>query len=89
MRSPFESIRKIDRIHSPMLFLHSPEDAVIPIEEGRRLFEAARGEKRFVEVRGGHVYASQVDEARFYGAIRPFLEQHHLLWSAPKAAGQH
>ena len=31
----------------------------------------------------------QVDEARFYGAIRPFLEQHHLLWSAPKAAGQH
>ncbi len=88
MRSPFESIRKIDRIHSPMLFLHSPDDAVIPIAEGRRLFDAARGEKRFVEVRGGHVYASQVDEERFYGSIRPFLEQHHLLWSAPEEAGQ-
>jgi dipeptidyl aminopeptidase/acylaminoacyl peptidase len=82
MRSPFESIGKIGRIHSPMLFLHSPDDTVVPIAEGRRLFEAARGEKRFVEVRGGHVYASQVDEQRFYGSIRPFLEEHHLLWSA-------
>jgi fermentation-respiration switch protein FrsA (DUF1100 family) len=89
MRSPFESIRKIDRIHSPMLFLHSPEDTIIPIAEGRRLFEAARGEKHFVEVRGGHVYANQVDEVRFYGAIRPFLEQHHLLWPAPKDEARH
>lgn len=88
MRSPFESIRKIDRIDAPMLFLHSPEDTVIPIAEGRRLFDAAGGEKQFVELRGGHVYASQVDEARFYASLRPFLERHHLLWSAPEEAGQ-
>ena len=31
IRNPFESIRKIDRIGSPVLFLHSPEDAVVPI----------------------------------------------------------
>ena len=52
---------------------------MIPIAEGRRLYEAARGEKTFVEVRGGHVDATTVDTKRFYGAIRTFLAGHHLI----------
>ena len=44
MRSKFESFRKIDRIRAPLLFLHSPEDEVIPISEGRRLYDAATGQ---------------------------------------------
>ena len=79
MRNPFESIQRIDRIRAPILFLHSPEDAVIPIAEGRRLYEAARSEKTFVEVRGGHVDATNVDTKRFYGAIRTFLAGHRLI----------
>jgi uncharacterized protein len=79
MRNPFESIQRIDRVHAPMLFLHSPEDAVIPIAEGRRLYEAARGDKTFVEVHGGHVDATNVDTQRFYGAIRTFLATHQLI----------
>jgi fermentation-respiration switch protein FrsA (DUF1100 family) len=79
MRNPFESIRTIDRVSSPILFLHSPEDEVIPIGEGRRLFDAARGDKEFVEVRGGHVQASEIDADRFYTAIRPFLVKHGVL----------
>jgi fermentation-respiration switch protein FrsA (DUF1100 family) len=79
MRNPFDSIQKIDRVSAPILFLHSPEDAVIPIAEGRRLYGAARGDKTFVEVRGGHVNATTVDTERFYGAIRTFLAAHQLL----------
>jgi len=78
MRNPFESITRIDRVRAPKLFLHSPEDAVIPISEGRRLFDAASGDKTFVEVRGGHVNATTVDTEHFYGAIRTFLATHHL-----------
>ncbi|MEN3340341.1 MAG: uncharacterized protein V7647_4017 [Acidobacteriota bacterium] len=78
MRSKFDSFRRIDRIRAPILFLHSPEDAVIPIAEGRRLYEAARTEKMFVEVRGGHVYASSADQAHFVSAISAFLEHHGL-----------
>ena len=74
MRNPFDSIGKIERIRSPMLFLHGTDDAVVPISEGRRLFAAARGDKTFVEVRGGHVSASEDDSERFYGAIRQFLK---------------
>jgi len=79
MRNPFDSINKVDEIHAPMLFLHSPEDTVIPISEGRRLYDAARGEKTFVEVRGGHVNSADQDPERFFGAIRTFLLRHHLI----------
>jgi fermentation-respiration switch protein FrsA (DUF1100 family) len=79
MRNPFDSIRKVDSIHSPILFLHSPDDTVIPISEGRRLYEAARTEKTFVEVRGGHVNSADEDPERFFGAIRAFFAQHHLI----------
>jgi fermentation-respiration switch protein FrsA (DUF1100 family) len=78
IRNPFESILKIDRIGSPVLFLHSPEDAIIPFEEGRRLFDAAPQPKQFVEVSGGHVYASERDP-RFFPAIRTFLQAQHVL----------
>ena len=79
MRNPFESIRRIAEVRAPLLFLHSPEDAVIPISEGRRLYDAAGGDKTFVEVRGGHVNATTVDTKRFYGAIRTFLAAHRLV----------
>jgi fermentation-respiration switch protein FrsA (DUF1100 family) len=79
MRNRFESIARVGEIRAPMLFLHSPEDDIIPIGEGRRLFDAARAPKRFVEVRGGHIYANTVDRAAFEEAIRGFLDGLNLL----------
>ena len=78
MRNPFESILKVRRIEAPMLFLHSPEDQVIPIEEGRKLFEAAPAPKQFVEVRGGHINPADVDAKVYFGAIRDFLRAQGL-----------
>jgi fermentation-respiration switch protein FrsA (DUF1100 family) len=89
MRNPFESIRKITRVRAPILFLHSPEDAVIPIAEGRRLYAAAPADKTFVEVRGGHVDATTVDTERLYGAIRSFLGAHHVLTAEDGARAAH
>jgi fermentation-respiration switch protein FrsA (DUF1100 family) len=78
IRNPFESILKIDRVRSPVLFLHSPEDVIIPIEEGRRLFDATPQPKHWVEVAGGHVYAAEKDPG-FFTAVRTFLQSHRLL----------
>jgi fermentation-respiration switch protein FrsA (DUF1100 family) len=78
MRNPFESIRRVGAIRAPMLFLHSPEDQVVPIGEGRRLFEAATARKQFVEVAGGHVYASEKDP-HFFPAVEAFLRGQRLL----------
>jgi uncharacterized protein len=76
MRSSFDSIRKIGRIPAPMLFLHSVNDEVIPIAESRRLFAAARGAKTFVELRGGHLQASEVSAAVMTDAIRTFVQRY-------------
>lgn len=78
MRNPFESIHKVRRISAPMLFLHSPEDQIIPIAEGRKLFEAAPGPKQFVEVRGGHIDPAAVDAHVYFKAVRTFLAAHGL-----------
>ena len=78
IRNPFDSIARITRVNSPLLFLHSPEDAIVPITEGRRLYAAAPPPKQFVEVTGGHVYASERDP-RFFGAVAGFLRAHRLL----------
>jgi len=51
----------------------------VPYREGRRLFEAARPPKRFVDVRGGHIYANDTDKAVFFGAVRAFLDEYGLL----------
>jgi uncharacterized protein len=78
VRNPFESIARISRVGAPLLFLHSPEDTIIPIGEGRRLFDAAPPPKAFVEVRGGHVHASERDP-RFFPAVAAFLRTHRVL----------
>lgn len=76
MRNPFESILRVGRIRAPMLFLHSPEDDVIPLSEGRRLFEAAPEPKSFVELKGGHTRPAEDDGDAYFGAVQRFLERH-------------
>jgi uncharacterized protein len=78
IHNPFESIRKIDGVTSPKLFLHSRGDEIVPESEGRRLFDAAPPPKQWVEVTGGHVYAAEKDPS-FFRYVRQFLSQQRLL----------
>ncbi len=87
MRNPFDSIAKIGHVHAPLLFLHSPDDAVVPIGEGRRLFAAAPDPKEFVEVQGGHVYAAERDP-KFFSYVRAFLIERSILKEQLPAAGR-
>jgi uncharacterized protein len=71
--SRYSSLDKIAQVTIPKLFLHATGDEVIPINHGRRLFEAAPPPKTFVELRGGHGDAFDVDSAVYFGSIRRFL----------------
>jgi len=73
MRSSFDSIRNISTIRAPILFLHSTDDEVIPISEGRRLHKEARGPTMFVELHGGHMGAIEQSADVLEQAIRTFL----------------
>ncbi len=49
----FEAVERVGKIGSPLLVVHGSEDNTIKPELGRKLFEAATGQKRFVLVEGG------------------------------------
>jgi pimeloyl-ACP methyl ester carboxylesterase len=85
MRSSFDSIRRMGGIPAPILFIHASRDEVIPVAEGKRLFDAARGAKAFVEVEGGHMDAIERDPHPFEEAIRTFFLRNHVIM--PQAPG--
>jgi uncharacterized protein len=49
----FESIRKVANVGAPLLVVHGDSDNLIKSELGRKLYEAAQGQKRFLLVKGG------------------------------------
>lgn len=56
MRDQYRSLDRIREMSTPLFVFHGAEDTLIPIEQGRRLFEAAKGPKEMAELEGvGHV----------------------------------
>ena len=50
MRNRFDSITRIPEYDGPLLMSHGDADELIPFEQGRQLFEAATGPKRFIRI---------------------------------------
>lgn len=50
----YDSLARLSEIACPLLVIHSRDDDIIPIAHGRRLFDAARPPKQFLEMEGGH-----------------------------------
>jgi fermentation-respiration switch protein FrsA (DUF1100 family) len=72
-RSRFSSIHKISQVRIPKLFLHAAADDVVPLAHGWRLFEAAPPPRTFVELKGGHGDAFEIDSATYFSSIRHFM----------------
>ncbi len=68
MKDQFRSIERIAGVKSPILFIHASNDRTIPIYHARKLYEAAPGSKRFMEIgQGGH------NEIFLYGGMNHAL----------------
>jgi uncharacterized protein len=74
-----DSIHKIQRLGMPKLFIHSPEDEVVPFALGLQLYEAAPQPKQFLEIRGGHNDSYEISSRQFFGGIKAFLRQYGIL----------
>lgn len=73
MRDQYRSDLAIKAIKAPLLILHGDKDNVIPVNEGRALFELANEPKQFKRITGaGHndLYAFGAGEA-----VRAFFEE--------------
>jgi hypothetical protein len=72
----FDSISKIQHVTTPLLFFHGDRDTIVPIELGRKLFEAAAQPKEFVTLRGaGHNDTYLVQESLYFDKIAAFVQE--------------
>ena len=70
---PFRSSDAIADTGSATLFLHSPDDAIIPFHHGEAMFAKAAEPKRLVRLAGGHIYPNAEDADRYAAGIHDFL----------------
>lgn len=76
LKHPFDSLALASSISAPLLCLVAERDEVIPLVHSKRLYDAWKGPKRWVELIGaGH--NSTDDAPQFWQAIREFLAQPH------------
>jgi len=72
--SSYDSLSRIRDVKVPLLVLHGTEDAVVPFDLGRKLFESANDPKSFVELPGaGHNNIGIVAGDRYRSALRSFI----------------
>ena len=50
----YDTSEYISTIACPLLVVHSKSDEIVPYEEGRLVYDAAPGNKSFLDIRGGH-----------------------------------
>jgi len=55
---------------------HSRDDEIVPFAHGRRLYEAARGEKAFLEMSGGHNEGFVFARTEWAAQLAAFLDRY-------------
>ncbi len=58
------------------MFIHSPQDEVIPYEMGKKLFEAAAAPKEFLSIDGTHNEAHVTSQEAYMAGMRAFLKKY-------------
>jgi hypothetical protein len=74
-KNRFESSRKIASAKCPVLVSHGTNDPIIPVDQGRRLYESARDPKRLVIVEGGDHFLFGSGGEKFVSGMVDFIRQ--------------
>jgi hypothetical protein len=75
VRTRYDNEAKAPRLGVPLLVLHGAGDDLVPIAQGRRVFDAAPPPKRFFEIPGaGHNDTYVVGGQAYWDALRDFLD---------------
>ena len=70
----------------PLLVLHSPEDETVDIDQGRRIFDAARQPKSFVALAGAdHLLLRRPEDSAFVADLVAAWSERYVGLTAPGA----
>lgn len=71
------AIEAVQKSNTPTLFIHGDEDAMIPVQMAKDLYEAATCPKEILIVEGaGHAQAQDKEPDTYYETIKAFLEKY-------------
>src|SRR5439155_335528 len=87
VRTRYDNLAKIAALKVPLLVLHGEADTTVPLEQGRRVFEAAPEPKRFFAIpAAGHSLAARSRRVAGAARMRPqvLLE---ATWSGTSTKG--
>jgi hypothetical protein len=74
-RNRYNSLTRISSIEKPLLILHGDQDAIVPLSQGHKLFEAANQPKQFQPLPGaGHDDTYLVGGDVYWGTISSFMQ---------------
>ncbi len=74
-RYKYDSVQALKTAQSPLLFIHSIHDEIIPIKLGRKLFATAPEPKTFLEIAGDHNSGFILSAKKYENTIRTFLDE--------------
>ncbi len=80
INTKMNSIKKVDKIEVPKLFIHSLDDEVVPYDMGEKLFNTALEPKKFLKLNGGHNDGFHASGDKYMRGISKFLREHGLLY---------
>jgi fermentation-respiration switch protein FrsA (DUF1100 family) len=73
-RFKYNTLERLAHVKAPVLVIHSPRDNIIPYSHGKKLFDAAREPKAFLEIAGGHNDGFVFMRAEWVKALGAFLD---------------
>lgn len=75
-RIQYPTKKRIPKMNCPILFIHSPQDEVIPYTHSRKLFELAKEPKEFIEIKGGHNEGFWLSGKIYQEGMEKFLKKY-------------
>jgi len=75
-RYDYNTLEFLKGVSCPVLIIHSPQDEIIPIHHGKRLYEAANPPKEFLEIKGSHNEGAVISGGLYTGGIDSFIAKY-------------
>lgn len=75
IRTRYETLAKVPRLRIPLLVFHGARDEIVPLRQGRRVFDAAHEPKRFFAIPGASHNDTYIAGGEpYWRVLKEFLE---------------
>ena len=75
-RFQYNTKKMLRSVSCPVLIIHSPDDEIIPFENGLQLYDSARQPKELLRISGGHNEGFLVSSSRYSDGLSKFIGTH-------------